>query len=118
MPRLPYLGLIELIDFTINLPTILSGGTALVVLVAWFVRLEGRTTDNQKNTDTLNKTLAALEELVSLHQQQFQEYRLESAEKYVTQAAMTEIKRDLIGEMKAMEGRVEATISRAIRGQA
>ena len=49
----------------------------------------GRTTDNQKNTDTLSKTLAALEALVSLHQQQFQEYRLESAEKYVTQAAMT-----------------------------
>lgn len=102
-------------DFTINAPTMLSGITAIVVVIIWLVRLEGKADNSTKATDTLGKTLGALEALVQLHHQQFLDYRLEAAEKYVTREAVTEIKRDLGDEMKDMERRLEQAIDRAVK---
>lgn len=101
-------------DLTINLPTIISGMTAIIVVVIWLVRLEGKADTSRRDIDTLSKTLNALEALVNLHQNQFQEYRLQAAKDYMTQASVAEIKRDLIDEMGKMERRVEQAINRAL----
>ena len=101
-------------DLTINLPSIITGMTAIVVVVIWLVRLEGKADANRSDIEVLSKTLNALEALVSLHQSQFQEYRLQAAKDYMTQASVAEIKRDLIDEMGKMERRVEQAINRAL----
>ena len=103
------------LDFTINAPTILGGIGAIVTLIIWLVRLEGKTDGNKATADTLTKTLSALEALVQLHHQEFQQYRLEAAEKYVTREAVMEIKRDLSDEMKDMERRLEAAFDRTVK---
>ena len=101
-------------DTTINIPTFASGLFAVITLVVWLVRLEGKADTNRRDIDTLSKTLYALEALVELRQTQFQEYRIQAAKDYMTQASVSEIKRDLIDEMGKMERRVEQTINRAL----
>jgi hypothetical protein len=101
-------------DTTINLPTMVTGLLALITLVIWLVKLGAKTETNGRDIDTLSKTLYALEALVELRQTQFQEYRIQAAKDYMTQASVSEIKRDLIDEMGKMERRVEQTINRAL----
>ena len=101
-------------DLTFNVPTLVSVGSAIIVVVVWLVRLEGKADTNRRDIEVLSKTLNALEALVTLHQNQFQEYRLQAAKDYMTQASVAEIKRDLIDEMGKMERRVEQAINRAI----
>jgi hypothetical protein len=98
-------------DFTINAPTILSGFMAIIVLVGWLVRLESKA----NGLDAIKIQQGALEGLVLLHHQQYLDYRLEAAEKYVTQTAVNEIKRDLGDQMRLMEGRIEQSIDRAVK---
>lgn len=105
------------VDFTVNAPTMLSGLLALIALIIWLVRLEGKADTSKTNVDTLSKTLGALEALVSLHHQEFQSHRLEAAEKYVTRETLIEIKRDLSNEMKEMERRLEVAFDRAFKSQ-
>jgi hypothetical protein len=101
-------------DTTVNIPTMATVTLALITLVVWLVRLGAKTDTNGRDIDTLSKTLYALEALVELRQTQFQEYRIQAAKDYMTQASVSEIKRDLIDEMGKMERRVEQSINRAL----
>jgi len=101
-------------DLIINLPTVVTLGLAIVGFIIWLVRLEGKADVSRRDIETLSQTLNALEALVSLHQSQFQEYRLQAAKDYMTQSSVAEIKRDLIDEMGKMERRVEQAINRAL----
>ena len=102
-------------DPTVNLPTVVTLIIAIIGVVIWLVRLEGKADNSFKSTDTLSKTLGALEALVQLHHQEFQMHRLEAAEKYVTRETLIEIKRDLSNEMKDMERRLEVAFDRAFK---
>lgn len=95
-------------DFTLNLPSLLTGSIAIVGVIVWLVRVDGK-------AEHTRGTVNAMEALVALHQQQFIAYRLEAAEKYVTRETVTEIKRDVIDEMSKMERRVEQAIDRAVK---
>lgn len=99
-------------DLTINLTSILSIIGTVVVLVAWFIRLEGRATNAEKSAAEAKASLSAAEGLIKLHKEQFHEYQLQAAKEFMTQAAFGEIKRELISEISRMEGRLEAQIER------
>lgn len=81
------------LDTAINLPTVIALFVSIVSVVAWLLRMEGRVNSSVK-------------------EQQFHEYQLAAAEKYMTQAAFGEIKRELVSEINRMEGRLEAQIER------
>lgn len=107
------------LDPSINLPTVITLFIAIIGLVTWLIRMESRVNTTAKEAerlakklDDLEKQIGALEALVFLHQQQFHQYQLEAAEKYMTQAAFGEIKRELVSEINRMEGRLEAQIER------
>jgi hypothetical protein len=100
------------LDSAINLPTIVTIIIAIIGVVTWLIRMEGRVNSTAKNEDDLGKKIGALEGLLQLHHQQFHQYQLEAAEKYMTQAAFGEIKRELVSEINRMEGRLEAQIER------
>jgi hypothetical protein len=102
-------------DLTLNVPTLVTLGLAIIGGIVWLVRLEGKTDTNSRDNATLNETLGAVKALVDLHHQQFNEYRIKAAEMYVTQSAVSDIKRDLIEEMNKMERRVEQAIDRAFK---
>lgn len=101
-----------ILDPAINLPTVVSLVLAVVALTAWLIRMEGRLNSADKDAIEAKALNGALEALVALYQQQFHQYRLEAAEKYMTQAAFGEIKRELVSEINRMEGRLEAQIER------
>lgn len=100
------------LDPAINLPTIISLLVAIVGVVAWLIRMEGRVNSAAKDAEDAKGQISATEALIFLHQQQFHQYQLEAAEKYMTQAAFGEIKRELVSEINRMEGRLEAQIER------
>jgi hypothetical protein len=102
-------------DFSINVSTIVTIVVLAVGVVIWLVRLEGKADTNKRDVSTLSDTLGALQALVALHQQQFVQYRLDAAERYVTRETVSEIKRDVIDEINKMERRVEQTIDRAFK---
>jgi hypothetical protein len=103
------------LDLTFNVPSLVAIGAAIITVIVWLIRLEGRVDKNAGGLAELTKTTAALEALVNLTREQFHEYQLQAAKDYVTQQAVNEIKRDLIDEMKAMERRVELQVDRAIK---
>lgn len=109
------------LDTTLNLPTLVTLAIAIIGLVAWFVRLEGRVTANAKAindlalaSDDSEKKIGGIEALVQLTREQFQSYRTEVAEKYATHAVIADLKRDIIAEIRATETRVENQINRLV----
>lgn len=101
-------------DTTINLPTVVSLGLAVIGLIIWLVRLEGRTAENAKDVHELSESFGALRALVLLHKEQFHEYQLQVAREYVSNSVIAEIKRDIITELGRMEARVETQIDRLV----
>jgi len=111
-------------DLTFNVPSLIMAASAIVTLIVWLVRLEGRV--GTANTEAGEARAAAVEAatkteaahaLVLLHKEQFHAYQLEAAEKFMTQSAVGEIKRELLGELNRIEGRLEAQIDRLIEGR-
>jgi len=100
------------LDPSINLPTVVTLMLAIIGVGVWLIRMEGRVNASAKDVDELGKQIGATEALVMLHHSQFHQYQLEAAEKYMTQAAFGEIKRELVSEINRMEGRLEAQIER------
>lgn len=100
------------VDSAINLPTIITLVTAIVVVVIWLIRMESKATAAEKKADAAATAAGAIEALVLLHKEQFHQYQLEAAEKYMTQAAFGEIKREIVSEINRMESRLEAQIER------
>jgi hypothetical protein len=100
------------IDSAVNMPTIVTIIIATIGAVAWLIRMEGRVNSSAKDVDDLSKQIGAIDALVMLHHSQFHQYQLEAAEKYMTQAAFGEIKREIVSEINRMEGRLEAQIER------
>jgi uncharacterized membrane protein (DUF4010 family) len=105
------------VDTTINLPTVVTLGLAIVGFIVWLARLEGRLTSTVEDVKGLNTSFGALQALVTLHKEQFHEYQLQVARDYVTQAGVIELKRDIITELGRVEGRVEAQIDRLVEAR-
>jgi len=105
------------LDTTINLPTLVTLGLAIVAAIVWLIRLEGRVDRNTQSTKDVETTLDALKALVTLHKEQFHEYQLQVARDYTTHNVVAEIKRDIITEIGRMEQRVETQISRLVEAQ-
>jgi len=105
------------LDTTINLPTIVTLGLAIIAGVVWLIRLEGRVDRNGTATTDVENTLEALKALVTLHKEQFHEYQLQVARDYTTHNVVAEIKRDIITEIGRMEQRVETQITRLVDSQ-
>jgi hypothetical protein len=104
-------------DMTINVPTLVTLGLAIVAAIVWLIRLEGRVDKNAGAIDELRKDRGALEALVNLTREQFHEYKLQVAREYTTHVAVNEIKRDIITELGRLETRVEAQINRLVEAQ-
>ncbi len=94
---------------------------AIIAAIVWLIRLEGRV--NQHGEDgtkvwttmaEIQKTTGALEALVMLHKEQFHEYQLQAAKDFVSNTAISEIKRDIITELGRVEARVETQIDRLV----
>lgn len=105
------------LDTTINLPTVITLGLSILAFVVWLIRLENRVTTTAGDITELTKSLGATHALVLLHKEQFHEYQLQVARDYVTQAGVTDIKRDIITELGRVEQRVEAQIDRLIEAR-
>jgi hypothetical protein len=108
-------------DFTINVPTLIAAALPVVAFIVWLVRLEGRVTtasaDAKEASSELheaNVKIEAVRALTLVHKEQFHAYQLEAAEKFMTQAAVSEIKRDLLNELNKIEQRLEAQIDRLV----
>lgn len=100
------------LDTTINLPTLVTLGLAIVAAIVWLIRLEGRVDRATTDVKETAETLAALRALVTLHKEQFHEYQLQVARDYTTHNVVAEIKRDIITEIGRMEQRMETQITR------
>jgi hypothetical protein len=105
------------LDSAVNLPTIITILVAIVGVVTWLIRMEGRVNNADSKAEDAAKQVGAMEALVLLHKEQFHAYQLEAAEKYMTQAAFGEIKREIVSEINRMESRLEAQIAKANPGQ-
>lgn len=112
------------LDSAVNLPTIITILVAIVGVVTWLIRMEGKVNSTDKTAEKLSnevgdsrKEIGAVEALVILHKEQFHAYQLEAAEKYMTQAAFGEIKREIVSEINRMESRLEAQIAKANPGR-
>lgn len=92
-----------MIDTTINLPTLITLGLAIIAAIVWLIRLEGRVSSQTAEITDLMKGFDTLTALVSLHKEQFHEYQLQVSREYMTVSGMSEIKRDLITEIGRME---------------
>jgi hypothetical protein len=107
------------VDPSINLPTVVTLIIAIIGVVTWLIRMEGKVNSTDKTADSLGKEvnearreIGAVEALVILHKEQLHDYQLQAAKEFMTQAAFGEIKRELVGEINRMEGRLEAQIER------
>lgn len=105
------------LDTTINLPTIVTLGLAIVAGIVWLVRLEGRVNRNSGIIDEMIKDRGALEALINLTREQLHEYQLQVAKDYVTHSVVNELKRDIITEIGRVELRVETQITRLIEAK-
>jgi hypothetical protein len=105
------------LDTTLNLPTLVTLGLAIIAAVVWLIRLEGRVDRNTADTNETSETVDALKALVMLHKEQFHEYQLQVARDYTTHNVVAEIKRDIITEIGRMEHRVETQITRLVDSQ-
>lgn len=103
------------LDTTVNLPTLVTLGLAILTFVVWLVRIGGRVDTHDKTIEELQKTQGALEALVLLHKEQFREYQLQAAKDYVTHTVIGEIKREIITELAHLETRVERQIDRLVK---
>jgi uncharacterized membrane protein YpjA len=106
------------LDTTINLPTLVTLGLAIVALIAWLVRLEGRVTATAKDVADFEHKLGAIQALIVLHKEQFHEYQLQVAREYTTHNVVAEIKRDIITEIGRMEQRMETQVNRLVDSRA
>jgi hypothetical protein len=52
--------------------------------------------------------------MMTIQEKQFMEYRVEAAEKFVTHAVVSEVKRDVMDGIKQMESRLETQINRLV----
>ncbi len=104
-------------DLTVNIPTLVTLGIAIVGAIVWLIRLEGRVDKNTATAEEVSKAVSALEALVNLTREQFHEYKLQAAREYTTHAVVNEIKRDIITELGRMEQRVEIQINRIVEAQ-
>jgi len=114
-------------DWTINIPTLLSVITPGVVVVIWLARVGERVATNaahieelQQHKDSEHKdirlAIAATNANVAVLGERMNDIRLEAAQKYVTHEAMINIERKVIEEMQRLEKRLEAQVDRAIEG--
>jgi len=104
-------------DMTINVPTLVTLGLAIVAAIVWLIRLEGRVDRTATSAAELEATLSTLTALVTLHKEQFHEYQLQVAREYTTHNVVAEIKRDIITEIGRMEQRMETQVTRIVDSQ-
>jgi predicted lipid-binding transport protein (Tim44 family) len=100
------------LDTAINLPTVITLIMAIIGVVIWLIRMEGKANTAEKKADDAATQAGAIEALVMLHKEQFHEYQLQAAKEFMTQSAFGEIKREIVGEINRMEQRLEAQIER------
>ncbi|WP_055045637.1 hypothetical protein [Devosia sp. A16] len=105
------------VETTINLPTVITLGLAIIGLIVWLARLEGRVSRAAEDVKGRNTSFGALQALVTLHKEQFHDYQFQVARDYVTQAGVSELKRDIITELGRVEQRVEAQIDRLMEAR-
>jgi hypothetical protein len=82
------------------------------------IRGRRRVSSTADDVKGLTTSFGALQALVTLHKEQFHEYQLQVARDYVTQAGVSELKRDIITELGRVEQRVEAQIDRLMETRA
>jgi hypothetical protein len=104
------------LDLSFNVPTLLTAGLSILAFVVWLVRLEGRVKAAHDELGTTDKKTEATYALVLLHKEQAHAYQLQAAKEFTTQAAVAEIKRDVLAEITRMEARLEAQIDRLAAG--
>lgn len=105
------------LDTTINLPTLVTIGLAVLAGLIWLIRLEGRVSSNRTDIDDISKTLGGVQALISLHKEQFHAYQLEAAQKFTTREIIAEIKADFSSQLGRVEQRIEVQINRLAEGR-
>jgi hypothetical protein len=105
--------------FTLEIGTIIAILSPLVVVVVWLIRLEAlarnaatKATEAHVEVADLSLKLGGVNAKVDLHKEQSHLDKLEASQKFITQNAVSELKRDLLNEITKMEGRLEAQINR------
>ena len=108
-------------DYTINIPTVLAALLPVLGFVVFLIRMEGRliaaeslAKDVLKDAQELSLQIQASNALVGMHEKAFMEYQVLAAEKFVTHAVVSEVKRDVMSGLKEMEARIETQISRLV----
>lgn len=101
-----------MIDWTINVPSLIGGITAIVTVVIFFARLQGRVENLERDHTVISGRISGTEATGVLLREQFHAYQLQVAREYVTVSSMVELKRDLIDEIGKMERRVEQQVDR------
>lgn len=90
-------------DATLNLPTLVTLGLAIIGVVIWLVRLEGRVNGH----DTLGKRVEAMAALDTLHSAQLAEYKTHVAETYVTKQGMNDQTKQILDAITGVASRVD-----------
>lgn len=100
------------IDTALNLPTLFTIGTAVIGVVIWLVRLEGRVGSGSKDLSDAEKRIDATHALTVLTQNQLADYKTHVAEHYVTKQGMNEQTDRLMKAVNDVGSRVESIGSR------
>jgi hypothetical protein len=105
--------------FTLDTGTIMAIAAPLVAVVVWLIRLEAlarnaatKASEAHVEVSDLSLKLGSVNAKVDLHKEQSHLDKLEASQKFITQNAVSELKRDLLNEITKMEGRLEAQINR------
>jgi hypothetical protein len=105
--------------FTFDIGTILAIAAPVIGVVVWLIRLEAearkavaKALEAHSEANELANKIGAVNAKVDLHKEQSHIDKLEAAQKFITQTAVSELKRDLLTEITKMEGRLEAQINR------
>jgi hypothetical protein len=105
--------------FDLDIGTILAIAAPLVGVVVWLIRLEAearkavaKAGEAHVEVADLTLKLGSVNAKVDLHKEQSHLDKLEASQKFITQNAVSELKRDLLNEITKMEGRLEAQINR------
>jgi hypothetical protein len=105
--------------FTLDIGTMIAIGVAFAGVVLWLGRLEAearkaiaKALEAHAEATDLALKVGAVNAKVDLHKEQSHLDKLEASQKFITQNAVSELKRDLLNEITKMEGRLEAQINR------
>lgn len=90
-------------DSTLNLPTLVTIGLAVIGVIIWLVRLEGRVNAH----DSLVKKVDAMSALDALNAAQLAEYKTHVAETYVTKQGMNDQTKQILDAITNVASRVD-----------